>query len=159
MATYEHTPREKWLFLYPAQVALAGTQIWWTTEVKKYFDNSRKRCSGERCLCSTGGGLRECVEGLLQEADRAAQHAHRLPLGLPQQGRAPEGELSIFAISKTSTFFFQITYKPPSFSNQVMTICTIDVHSRDTVSKMIQQKVETIAAFSWQSQLRHRWQN
>ena len=43
--------------------------------------------------------------------------------------------------------------------HQVMTICTIDVHSRDTVSKMIQQKVETIAAFSWQSQLRHRWQN
>ena len=43
--------------------------------------------------------------------------------------------------------------------HQVMTICTIDVHSRDTVSKMIQQKVETIAAFSWQSQLRHRSQN
>ena len=53
MATYENTPREKWLFLYPAQVdhchnhqhhhhhhhylaqvALAGTQIWWTSEVK-----------------------------------------------------------------------------------------------------------------------------
>ena len=37
-----------------------------------------------------------------------------------------------------------------------MSICTIDVHSRDTVAKMIQQKVESVFAFSWQSQLRHR---
>merc|ERR1712155_311286 len=35
--TYETTPREKWLFLYPAQVALAGTQIFWTTEVTQAF--------------------------------------------------------------------------------------------------------------------------
>ena len=33
MRTYEETPREKWLFYYPAQVSLAGTQIWWTSEV------------------------------------------------------------------------------------------------------------------------------
>ena len=45
----------------------------------------------------------------------------------------------------------------PSIScDQVMTICTIDVHSRDTVSKMIAQKIESIFSFSWQSQLRHR---
>ena len=42
MLTYEHTPREKWLFLYPAQVALAGTQIWWTTEVEKYFSELQR---------------------------------------------------------------------------------------------------------------------
>lgn len=40
---------------------------------------------------------------------------------------------------------------------KIMTICTIDVHSRDVVSKMITQKVETSSAFQWQSQLRHRW--
>ncbi|XP_055624152.1 dynein beta chain, ciliary-like isoform X4 [Toxorhynchites rutilus septentrionalis] len=40
---------------------------------------------------------------------------------------------------------------------KIMTICTIDVHSRDVVAKMIQQKVETGQAFQWQSQLRHRW--
>ena len=38
-----------------------------------------------------------------------------------------------------------------------MTICTIDVHSRDTVSKLISQKVDSNFDFSWQSQLRHRW--
>ncbi|NWU85052.1 DYH17 protein, partial [Onychorhynchus coronatus] len=40
---------------------------------------------------------------------------------------------------------------------KIMTICTIDVHSRDVVAKMIQTKVESDQAFSWQSQLRHRW--
>lgn len=38
-----------------------------------------------------------------------------------------------------------------------MTICTIDVHSRDVVYKMIVAKVENGQAFQWQSQLRHRW--
>lgn len=40
---------------------------------------------------------------------------------------------------------------------KIMTICTIDVHSRDVVAKMIMQKVESASAFQWQSQLRHRW--
>ena len=40
---------------------------------------------------------------------------------------------------------------------KIMTICTVDVHSRDVVSRLIQTKVETATAFQWQSQLRHRW--
>uniref|UniRef100_A0A8C9NDF6 Dynein axonemal heavy chain 17 n=1 Tax=Serinus canaria TaxID=9135 RepID=A0A8C9NDF6_SERCA len=40
---------------------------------------------------------------------------------------------------------------------KIMTICTIDVHARDVVGKMIQTKVENSQAFAWQSQLRHRW--
>ncbi|EHH25255.1 hypothetical protein EGK_09043 [Macaca mulatta] len=37
---------------------------------------------------------------------------------------------------------------------KIMTICTIDVHARDVVAKMI---VESSQAFTWQAQLRHRW--
>ena len=33
---YEEKPRDQWLFDYPAQVSLCGTQIWWTSEVN-YF--------------------------------------------------------------------------------------------------------------------------
>ncbi|XP_078230912.1 dynein axonemal heavy chain 17 isoform X3 [Callithrix jacchus] len=40
---------------------------------------------------------------------------------------------------------------------KIMTICTIDVHARDVVAKMIMAKVESSQAFTWQSQLRHRW--
>lgn len=40
---------------------------------------------------------------------------------------------------------------------KIMTICTIDVHSRDVVAKLIVQKVKSSLAFQWQSQLRHRW--
>ncbi|NXC27886.1 DYH9 protein, partial [Campylorhamphus procurvoides] len=40
---------------------------------------------------------------------------------------------------------------------KIMTICTIDVHARDVVAKMIAQKVDNAQAFMWLSQLRHRW--
>uniref|UniRef100_A0A2K6EEB1 Dynein axonemal heavy chain 9 n=1 Tax=Propithecus coquereli TaxID=379532 RepID=A0A2K6EEB1_PROCO len=40
---------------------------------------------------------------------------------------------------------------------KIMTICTIDVHARDVVAKMITQKVDNAQAFLWLSQLRHRW--
>ncbi|KAL9894878.1 dynein beta chain, ciliary [Glossina fuscipes] len=40
---------------------------------------------------------------------------------------------------------------------KICTICTIDVHSRDVVAKIITAKVEVVTAFQWQSQLRHRW--
>ena len=39
---------------------------------------------------------------------------------------------------------------------KIMTICTIDVHNRDVVSKLINQRVENSQAFTWLSQLRHR---
>ncbi|KAJ8313224.1 hypothetical protein KUTeg_009222, partial [Tegillarca granosa] len=40
---------------------------------------------------------------------------------------------------------------------KIMTICTIDVHARDVVSKLILNKVDNALAFAWLSQLRHRW--
>ena len=36
---YEVKARDQWLFDYPAQVSLCGTQIWWTSEVRKYKIN------------------------------------------------------------------------------------------------------------------------
>jgi len=40
---------------------------------------------------------------------------------------------------------------------KIMTICTIEVHARDVVARLIKNKVETISDFAWQSQLRHRY--
>ena len=40
---------------------------------------------------------------------------------------------------------------------KIMTICTIDVHARDVVAKLISAKVENAQSFAWLSQLRHRW--
>uniref|UniRef100_H0XMD8 Dynein axonemal heavy chain 17 n=1 Tax=Otolemur garnettii TaxID=30611 RepID=H0XMD8_OTOGA len=45
----------------------------------------------------------------------------------------------------------------PGDRMKIMTVCTIDVHARDVVAKMIVAKVESSQAFTWQSQLRHRW--
>ena len=40
---------------------------------------------------------------------------------------------------------------------KIMSICTIDVHARDVVAKLIAQKIDNSQAFTWLSQLRHRW--
>lgn len=40
---------------------------------------------------------------------------------------------------------------------KIMTVCTIDVHSRDVVAKLITQRIDNALAFQWQCQLRHRW--
>ncbi|XP_047352693.1 dynein beta chain, ciliary-like [Vespa velutina] len=40
---------------------------------------------------------------------------------------------------------------------KIMTICTIDVHARDVVAKLITMKADNVSNFQWQSQLRHRW--
>ncbi|XP_037811861.1 dynein beta chain, ciliary, partial [Lucilia sericata] len=45
----------------------------------------------------------------------------------------------------------------PGDRQKIMTLCTIDVHSRDVVGKIIQARVDSSLAFQWQSQLRHRW--
>jgi len=39
---------------------------------------------------------------------------------------------------------------------KIMTICTIDVHARDVVGKLISIKAESSSNFAWQSQLKHR---
>jgi len=34
VVAYEEKARDLWLFDFPAQVALTGSQIWWTTDVR-----------------------------------------------------------------------------------------------------------------------------
>ena len=116
MISYEENPREKWLFWYPAQVSLAGTQIFWTSEVSSAFNR-----------------LEEGYENSLKDyyKKQIGQLNHLITLLL---GNLSKGD-----------------------RQKVMVICTIDVHSRDVVSKMITQKIESQLSFCWQSQLRHRW--
>lgn len=113
---YDEKPREQWLYDWPAQVALCGTQIWWTTEVNISFAR-----------------LEEGYENALKDYQKKQ-------------------------IQQLSALIILLLGDLTSGDRQkIMTICTIDVHSRDVVAKMIIAKVETGTAFQWQSQLRHRW--
>ncbi|KAL0281201.1 UNVERIFIED_CONTAM: hypothetical protein PYX00_002260 [Menopon gallinae] len=116
VVTYEEKPREQWLFDYPAQVSLCGTQIWWTTEVNIAFSR-----------------LEEGYDNALKDYQKKQ-------------------------ISQLSTLISLLLGELTKQDRQkIMTICTIDVHSRDVVAKLIQTKVESASEFQWQSQLRHRW--
>lgn len=116
VTAYDEKPREQWLYDWPAQVALCGTQIWWTTEVNIAFSR-----------------LEEGYENALKDYQKKQiQQLNALIVLL--LGDLTAGD-----------------------RQKIMTICTIDVHSRDVVAKMIAAKVENSSAFQWQSQLRHRW--
>ncbi|KAK6645275.1 hypothetical protein RUM43_001551 [Polyplax serrata] len=114
--TYEEKPREQWLFDYPAQVSLCGTQIWWTTEVNIAFSR-----------------LEEGYDNALKDYQKK----------------------QIYQLSTLISLLLGELTKQDR--QKIMTICTIDVHSRDVVAKLIQRKVESSTEFQWQSQLRHRW--
>ncbi|KAF2980505.1 hypothetical protein EK904_000039, partial [Melospiza melodia maxima] len=106
LGTYEDKPREEWVFDYPAQIALTGTQIAWTTEVGVAF-----------------ASLEKGYENALKDYNKK-QIARLNALISLLLGNLSAGDRM-----------------------KIMTICTIDVHARDVISKMIQTK----------SQLRHRW--
>ncbi|UJR10317.1 hypothetical protein I4U23_014523 [Adineta vaga] len=40
---------------------------------------------------------------------------------------------------------------------KITTLCLIDLHARDVVAKLLNLKIENSNEFTWQSQLRHRW--
>ncbi|KAL3857821.1 hypothetical protein ACJMK2_012454, partial [Sinanodonta woodiana] len=116
VSSYEEKPRDQWLFDFPAQVALCGTQIWWTTEVNIAF-----------------GRLEEGYENALK--DYSKKQINQLNALITMLiGQLSKGD-----------------------RQKIMTICTIDVHARDVVTKLIQLKVDNSQAFTWLSQLRHRW--
>jgi hypothetical protein len=37
----------------------------------------------------------------------------------------------------------------------LITLCTIDVHARDVLGRLIEERVEDATCFQWQSQLRY----
>ncbi|XP_028032579.1 dynein beta chain, ciliary-like isoform X2 [Bombyx mandarina] len=114
--SYEDKSRDEWVFDWPAQPALVGTQIWWTTETNQAFAK-----------------LEEGYENALKDYQK--------------KQIAQLNALIVLLLSDLTVGDRQ----------KIMTICTIDVHSRDVVAKLIVAKVETSNAFQWQSQLRHRW--
>ena len=98
------------------QVALAGTQIWWTTEVNIAFNRMEE-------------GFETALKDYYKKQVNQLNTLINLLLG---------------DLSKADR-------------QRIMTICTIDVHARDVVQKMIAQKVDNAQAFIWLSQLRHRY--
>jgi len=116
ISSYEDKPRDQWLFDFPAQCALAATQIWWTTDVTMAF-----------------GRLEEGYENAMKDYNK-------------KQVQQLNALINLLLSDLTS-----------GDRQKIMTICTIDVHSRDVVGKLITQKTDNANAFLWQSQLRHRW--
>ncbi|KAM6948829.1 LOW QUALITY PROTEIN: dynein axonemal heavy chain 11-like [Aplochiton taeniatus] len=118
VAAYEDKPRDQWLFDYPAQVGLTGSQVWWATDVGIAFER-----------------VEEGFETALKDYNRKQ-------------------------VSQLNSLIHMLLGDlTPGDRQKIMTLCTIDVHARDVVAKLIAQKVTTGQGFAWLSQLRHRWED
>ncbi|KAK6302903.1 hypothetical protein J4Q44_G00272580 [Coregonus suidteri] len=62
VAAYEDKPRDQWLFDYPAQVGLTGSQVWWATDVGIAFER-----------------VEEGFETALKDYNRKQDHPAELP--------------------------------------------------------------------------------
>ena len=100
VTAYEEKSRENWIMEFPAQIALTGSQIWWTTETNMAFVK-----------------LEEGFENSLKDYSKK----------------------QIAQLNALITMLLADLTK--NDRQKIMTICTIDVHARDVVTKMILQKV------------------
>ena len=108
--SYEEKSRENWILGIAAQIALTGSQIWWTTEVNNAFNK-----------------LEEGFENALK--DYYKKQVNQL----------------------NSLINMLLTDLNDGIRQKIMTICTIDVHARDVVTKMVSNKVyyESVVFFSF----------
>ena len=107
------TPRHEWLFNYPAQLCITGTQIYWTDETQLALEEYE-------------GGQEDAVKRYLQVCNSRLSALIQLVLG------------DLSAADRT----------------KIISLITMDVHSRDVVDSLIAQKTEGPNAFSWQKQMR-----
>ncbi|KAL0208915.1 hypothetical protein P9112_011502 [Eukaryota sp. TZLM1-RC] len=114
--TYDASRRSKWIFEYPAQICLVGSQIWWTSDVNYAFQK-----------------LVEGSEDALIDYNKMQQKQITELIKLIQGNLDKQTRLKI------------------------CTLCTIEVHSRDVVADLIDQKVDSPDNFQWQKQLRLKW--
>lgn len=112
-------PRHKWLFDYPAQIALAASQIIWTEEVNTHFESfqdGNEQAMKEYAKTTLDNRLRDLISLVL-------------------------GDLT------------------PGDRIKIMTLITVDVHNRDVVNKLIEQRIVEASSFAWQSQMRYSWED
>ena len=109
----DQNPREKWIDGYCAQLALLATQIVWTEDTNRAFEDLES-------------GSESAMKDYLQVVKgRIIKLIARVRTDLSKEER-----------------------------DKVITIITIDVHSRDVLDMFVQRKITDSGQFAWTSQLK-----
>jgi dynein heavy chain len=105
--------RMDWIYNYCAQIALMTTQIIWTEDVHKAFDDIDGGMSN---------AMRDCLKGIEKRINLLISKV---------RGDLSKGDRA-----------------------KIITIITIDVHSRDVVAKLVKGSINDKESFLWSSQLK-----
>lgn len=111
---YMETTRDSWLRQFPAQLIIAASRIYFTSDVNSAFDRYEE---------GNKNALRDYSKNQIQQLASLTQMVQNdLDRGLRKK---------------------------------IITLITVDVHNRDVVLKLIDEKAESASVFTWQSQLRY----
>lgn len=109
--------REKWLYDWPAQIALTASQLVWTEEVVAAFG-------------TLADGNEQAMKEFFKTCNSRVEAMIQLVLGKLEKGDRVK----------------------------IITLITVDVHNRDVVQRLVDEKIQEAGQFAWQSQMRYDWQ-
>ncbi|KAL0479463.1 dynein beta chain [Acrasis kona] len=111
---YVEQSRDQWLFLFPAQIVVSASRVWFTAEVNAAFERQEE---------GNKNALKDYFKVCIDQLGKLTQLV---------QGKLTSGD-----------------------RKKIITLITVDVHNRDIVGKLMEEKAENAAVFTWQSQLRY----
>jgi hypothetical protein len=141
LPAYEERPRARWIFENSVQNTVVVSRAFFTREVNAAFaeleegnEHALKVCLFWIACCSQQ-----------QQQSPGAEACPAMPQEVYERQVAQLVDL-IELINGELT---------KNERKKLITLCTIDVHARDVVQRLIDERVESGAAFQWQSQLRY----
>ncbi|KAF3428960.1 hypothetical protein E2986_10958 [Frieseomelitta varia] len=148
LSVVKEIPRKVWVYMWPGQVALCCGQAYWTAQVEN-------------------GILTKTLSNYYQELLGHVRYG--------SMNRYKNHKLKYYAVS----MYPKCYYIPKCFTLEKMddlrelvrgpqteiqrltleAVITIEVHARDVLYKLLQEKVSNVNDFNWISQLRYYWVN
>jgi dynein heavy chain len=148
---YEEHKRVMWLTLFSAQNTVVVSRVYFTSEVTSAFEDLDQGAPGARRVGAVAL-VRRCSPLPSRRLVPAAD--------LPNSGTAGNEDAlrQVYdnQVSQLADLIDEINKDQTKLARtKLITLCTIDVHARDLMHKLIEDRVEDVQCFQWQSQLRY----
>ncbi len=139
VAGYDEKPRGRWLFDHSVQTTITASRTFFTQEITGAFSDLED-------------GKEDALKARVPAPLVPATQRTRLcsPTGARAQAEHER------QVSQLSELIELITGELSAGDRKkLVTLCTIDVHARDVVQRLLDERVDNGTAFQWQSQLRY----
>ncbi|KAK2956118.1 putative Dynein axonemal heavy chain 5 [Blattamonas nauphoetae] len=150
LTAYNQTPREQWVLKWPAQVVIAVNSIMWTRQVGEALKK------GLNAVQNLEGKLSKQIEDIVHLVGSSGKSMEKDAgdeAGEPVDNAGEDGMEQEDGMDDPKMGVVNLTALNRTLLGALL---TIDVHSRDSVSYLLQSQAD-FDSFEWTSQLRYYW--